>query len=213
VRSLDDLLEEGDAMIQRIRQWIESAVVQCTLLPPSPQRGDVLQRIQKPTSTVIGALAYETGGLLLDHGWLRFLGSGNPQLTRDLASWNASRSKGFCMVADDAVGGFFAVNEGAWEGEAGGVFYWAPDNLEWESIGFGYEEFLEWCLTPYFADFYQNLRWSTWKDDVRELNGDSCFAFDPLLWTKQGSLKKSRRRIVPVDEAFRLKVNYGSSKS
>ena len=205
--SLDELLDKDGSVIRRIRQSIEMADVECTSLPPSSENSDVILQIQKSTSTIVGALAYETGGVLVDHGWLRFLGSGHPQLPRNVATWNQERSQGFCLVADDAAGGFFAINEGAWEGEIESVYYWAPDNLEWESIGFAFEDFLQWCLTPYMADFYQNLRWSTWKQDVRELAGDSCYSFQPFLWTKEGSLKKSSRRAIPVVEAFGLKAD------
>jgi len=154
----------------------------------------------------MGALAYETGGILIDSGWLRFLGSGHPKLPRDLADWNKGRSHGFYLVADDAVGGFFAVNDGAF-GEQRNVYYWAPDSLEWESLGFGFTEFFQWSLTSLLADFYQNLRWPTWLKDVAELPGDRCFNFSPFLWTEEGSVTGSHRRQVPVGEALDLKVD------
>jgi hypothetical protein len=207
VRSLDELLDKDDSVIRRIRQWVETADVECKSLPPSRENADVILQIQKPTSSIVGALAYDTGGILIDHGWLRILGSGHPQLTRSVASWNADRSEGFCLMADDAAGGFFAVNEGAWEGDSEGIYYWAPDNLEWEPIGFAVEDFLQWCLTPYMADFYQNLRWPTWKQDVQKLAGDSCYSFFPFLWTKEGSPKKSSRQAIPVEEAFDMKAD------
>ncbi|MFV1966724.1 MAG: DUF2625 family protein [Pirellulaceae bacterium] len=206
MRSLDELLDKDASVIRRIRQWTETADVECKMLPPSEENANILLQIQKSTDTIVGALAYETGGVLVDNGWLRFLGSGHPQLLRNLANWNEGRSQGFCLVADDVTGGFFAINEGAWEGEADRMYYWAPDNLEWEPIGFGFEDFFQWCLTPYVADFYQNLRWSTWKQDIRELTGESCFSFCPFLWTQEGSLRKSRRQAIPVEEAFDLKV-------
>ena len=36
------------------------------------------------------------------------------------------------LVADDVLGGFFAINGGAFAGEAGNVFYYAPGSGEWE---------------------------------------------------------------------------------
>ena len=62
-------------------------------------------------------------------------------------------------------------------------------------------------LTSRITAFYEGLRWSTWRTDIRKLSGDSCFAFYPFLWTKEGSLEDSHRATVPVSEAFDMKVD------
>ena len=206
MRSLEELIDTEAPAIHLIRQWVGDAENDCEILPSSDDRDGVLLATQVTTHSTMGALAYETGGILIDSGWLRFLGSGHPKLTRTLADWNERRSHGFYLVADDAVGGFFAVNGGAF-GEQRDVFYWAPDNLEWESLGFGFTDFFRWALTSSLADFYQDLRWPTWLEDVAELPGDQCFSFYPFLWTNEGSVEGSDRRPVPVAEAFDLKVD------
>lgn len=78
---------------------------------------------------------YGTGGILVDGGWLRMLGSGHPKLTRNIAMWNNGRSNGFCLVADDAVGGFFALNGGAFGDDLGSVYYLAPETLDGKAWG------------------------------------------------------------------------------
>ena len=206
MRSLEELTNTDDPAIDLIRQWVEDAENDCEILPPSDDRDRVLLATQVTTHSTLGSLAYETGGILIDSGWLRFLGSGHSKLNRNLADWNEGRSHGFYLVADDAVGGFFAVNGGAF-GEQRDVFYWAPDNLEWESLGLGFTQFFQWALTSSLADFYQDLRWPTWLEDVAELPGDRCFNFYPFLWTNEGSVEGSDRRPVPVAEAFDLKVD------
>jgi hypothetical protein len=206
MQTLEQLSEIESPTIPLIRQWIEDAENDCEILPSSGDRDRVLLATQVTTHSTMGALAYETGGILIDSGWLRFLGSGHPKLPRDLADWNECRSHGFYLVADDAVGGFFAVNDGAF-GEQRNVYYWAPDSLEWESLGFGFTDFFQWALTSLLADFYQNLRWPTWLKDVAELPGDRCFNFCPFLWAEEGSVTRSDRRQVPVGEAFDLKVD------
>ena len=40
-----------------------------------------------------------------------------------------------------------------------------------------------------------------------QLSGDRCVSFIPELWTKEGSITKSHRALVPVREAFDLKVH------
>ena len=48
--------------------------------------------MQMPTSSPMGAVIYETGGILIHHGWLRILGSGSFKLPRGLMDWNFSKS-------------------------------------------------------------------------------------------------------------------------
>lgn len=59
-------------------------------------------------------MAHGTGGILIDGGWLRMLGSGHPRRTRDFAAWNRARSSGLLLIADDAVAGFSVIKVGPW---------------------------------------------------------------------------------------------------
>lgn len=177
------------------------------ILPPSSERDAVLLEVQITTHSTMGAVAYETGGILVDDGWLRFLGSGHPKLTRTLPGRNRGRANGIYLIADDVVGGFFAMNGGAFDGDRGDIWYWAPDSLEWESLDLGYTDLLQWSLTKKLAEFYAALRWPTWKEVVAQLVGDRCFSFYPFLWTTEGSVEGSDRRAIPVTEAFDLKVD------
>ena len=207
MRSLDELLENTDPSILQIQRWVAAAENPCELLSPSEERGKVLHNLQVTTHSTLGAVAYETGGILVDHGWLRFLGSGHTKLPRNLTDWNRGRSEGFLLVADDAAGGFFAINGGALGDTVRNVYYWPPDNLDWEDFGIGYTEFLQWSLSSRLADFYADLRWPTSRADATKLAGDQCFVFYPFLWTQEGSLAASNRRPVPVAEAFDLKAD------
>src|SRR5215467_6693496 len=110
MRGIEELTNTDDSAITLIRQWVKDAEVPCVLLPPSAQRQEVLLSVQVTTHSTLGELAYETGGLLIEYGWLRLLGSGHERLRRTLPSWNEGRSEGFYLVADDAAGGFFAIN-------------------------------------------------------------------------------------------------------
>src|SRR4051794_1850209 len=113
MRQLHELIKLEEPAMPRVLHWLASAVRSVELLPPSDARGDVLLQTQVTTRSPMGAIAYETGGILIDHGWLRVLGSGSPRVTRTLPAWNQGRGDGFYLVADDVVGGFFAINGGA----------------------------------------------------------------------------------------------------
>src|SRR6187455_2268321 len=81
--------------------------------------------------------------------WLRVLGGGHPRLPRAIHDFNgisaghsAKRLPGAVIVADDAVGGFFALNGGGIPGAPGHVFYFPPTSLEWEDVAPSYSDWL-----------------------------------------------------------------------
>jgi peptidyl-tRNA hydrolase len=111
------------------------------------------------------------------------------------------------LVADDAIGGFFALNGGAWGADVGQAYYWAPDDLEWNPLGLGYSELLSAMLTSRINEFYSDLRWPKWESDVSNLPADSSFNFYPFLWTEEGSLANSLRSTVPTSEALDSKLD------
>lgn len=208
MRTLDELIDTEDAALPLIQEWAQGAAHAFELLAPSPDRERVLLGLQVTTRSTMGAVAYDTGGLLIDHGWLRVLGSGNAKLGRNIVDWNQGRSDGFLLVADDVVGGFFAVNGGGLGEDAGAMYYWAPDTLTWESLEIGYSDFLEWASTDRLQVFYADSRWSGWEADMKHIGADQCFNFFPFLWTKEGSVQQSARKAVAVKEqyAFNLEM-------
>ena len=147
MRSLNELLEVDEPALPLVERWAGDAELPAEILSPSSNCGGVLVDLQVTTRSVLGAVAYGTGGILVDGGWLRMLGSGHPKLTRNIAAWNAGRSNGFCLVADDAIGGFFALNGGAFGDDLGSVYYLAPETLKWESLGVGHAAFTQWAFT------------------------------------------------------------------
>ena len=190
--------------------WIEQLVAvapDARLLPRDPARADAdLLGLQITVRSPLGALVHGSGGLLVDHGWLRILGSGSEQLPRSVRSWNADGS-GLLLVADDVVGGFFAINGGALDGEPGEVFYLAPDTLEWESLDRGFSDFLEFALSPAIEQFYESFRWPGWQDEVAALGGDEAFMVYPFLWAEGPSIAERVRKPGPIAEVYALALD------
>lgn len=207
MRKTEELIDTENPAVNLLEQWVRDAEVPCQLLPPGAEREDALQSVQVSTHSTLGALAYDTGGLLIDDGWVRLLGSGHPKLPRSLHKWNAQRADGFYLVGDDAVGGFFALNGGALGPDLGSVHYWAPDSLEWECLELGLTDFVNAFLTSQITAFYQGLRWSTWRADLNDLSSDQCFFFYPFLFSKEGSVGGSDRSKISISEAFDVKVD------
>ena len=207
MRTLNELLDRDDPAFPLIRQWAGEADIPVELLPPSAGRDDVLLRPQVTTRSPLGAIAYETGGILVDDGWLRILGSGHGKLGRNIATWNEGRAQGFLLVADDVLGGFFAINGGALGPDQGKMYYFAPETLAWEALEIGFTAFVAWAFTRQLRQFYGRQPGAAADFDELPLSGELCLTFYPFLWTQEGSLKTSSRRAIPVAEQWALNLD------
>ena len=208
MRPVEELINLEEPGIDLVKGWIKEGSNDCELLPPSDRRKECLFQTQVTTRSPMGAIVYETGGILVDHGWLRFLGSGHDKIKRTLPEWNEATigsNRGFYLVADDALGGFFAINGGGLGEDLGKVYYLPYDRLEWEPLGLGFSEFFAWSLSERLEQFYGSDRWKGWEKDLKTLAADQCFAFYPFLWTKEGSVTTSKRTTVSVEECWAVK--------
>ncbi|WP_079364313.1 DUF2625 domain-containing protein [Hydrogenophaga sp. H7] len=210
MRTLEELVNREEPAMPLVFQWIAQSAWRVEVLNPSEERGDVLTDLQVTTRSPMGAIAYETGGIFIDHGWLRILGSGHPKLPRNIVDWNSNRSSGHLLVADDVIGGFFSINGGALGDDRGSVYYWAPDTLRWEPLGLGYSDFLAWALSDKLAVFYEGFRWPKWEAEAEQVKGDQCFNFYPFLWTEQGSVGSSSRKLISVAEQYAFNADAGA---
>ena len=209
MRTMKDLVDPDSRGLEAIRAHLVTARVQAELLPCGPEAGErALLALQYETRSALGALAYQSGGLLVDRGWLRILGAGCPTLPRALDTWNrvgvsgGGRLPGALLIADDAVGGFFALNQGGLAGNPGDVSWLSPQSLDWEDLGVGFEGFLEWALSPALAAFYDVWRWPDWQDDVGLAGAERAFAFEPPPAFAGASFTDRKRTAAPVGELW-----------
>ncbi len=215
LKKLQELINTEDPGWPVVQGWIAEAKNPVEVLPPisDAKREVSLLATQVTTRSPMGAVIYETGGILVDRGWLRILGSGNPRLPRSVADWNFGRSfkrdgdqPSFLLIADDVVGGFFAIDGGGLKMQPGKVCYFAPDTAAWENLNLGYSEFLCWCLDGDIQKFYETVRWPGWEQDVKMINGDQAFFFYPLLNTSNEPMGQRKRSAAPVAEIYDLQV-------
>lgn len=214
MRTLAELTSTPEPAWPLVQGWLAAATNPVVVLPPDVEKRDaVLLAVQVTLRSSLGAIVHETGGLLVDDGWIRVLGSGHERLPRPLAEWNRGRSTRsfdapppFLLVADDVLGGFFALDGGGLGSGIGDVHYFAPDTLEWESLGFGYTDFLGWLADGDLEKFYETFRWPGWRHETRALAGSQAYSFYPFLSTGPMPVEERSRREVPIDELYRLHV-------
>lgn len=205
MRALADLIDPDDAGAEEVRRLLAHARNPVEVFRGDRSRGErALIRAQASTKTPLGAVAYRLGGLVFDHGWVRLLGAGSPRLSRDLASWNgpaeAPRIAGALLVGDDAIGGFFAVDEGAFGGPPGAVHYFAPDTMSWDPLDIDYAGLIDWACNGDLDGFYEDARWPGWEAEALGVGVDAAIEMDPPLSADADmDTGARRRRRVPVE--------------
>ncbi|MEC7525123.1 MAG: DUF2625 family protein [Myxococcota bacterium] len=207
MRRLEELIDAGDPALPRLGALVEGSPHRVDVLLPGEGAADCLRALGITTRSMLGAIAYQTGGVMIADGWLRVLGGGSAQLPRRLDLWNGlggeRRHAGGLLVADDAGGGFFA-----WQDATRTVAYLAPDTLVWEDTGLGYENWLKAMLGPELLGFYEGLRWDGWRFLATELTTSQSMFFHPPRFTAEGSdPMKCYRGLIPVDECWDVQLD------
>ncbi|MFZ0597176.1 MAG: DUF2625 domain-containing protein [Flavobacterium sp.] len=216
MKKAEELIDKKDPGWTIVQDWIKTAKNKVEILPVDAAKAkEALYKTQVTTRSPMGAIVFMTGGLLIDDGWIRILGSGNSRFNRSLPDWNKGKSfkefgetPSFLLIADDAIGGFYLLNGGGLGSDVGKIYYFSPDNLEYEALDITYSEFLEFCFNNNLDKFYEGNRWNGWREEVSKLKGDEVFNFYPFLWSAEGSdINKSSRKIIPVEEQYSLNLD------
>ena len=93
MRPVEELVNETEPGWTLVQQWIASAKNKVEVLPSDSMKAkDALFKTQVTTRSPMGAIIYSSGGLLIDNGWIRILGSGHSKLNRTLPDWNKGKS-------------------------------------------------------------------------------------------------------------------------
>lgn len=218
MRTIESLVDRQQPGWPLVRSWIDGATNGIELLPVERESAtETMLALQITTRSTMGALTWETGGLLVDDGWIRVLGGGGPRMNGSLGSWNGHGRApvvravpGLCVIGHDAAGGVFALDGGALGVGRQAVFYLAPDTLRWMEVHRGYSYFLEWLCTGDVAGFSARVRWPGWTDDVDAAGPDRAFAASPPRWTVEGKYPgRDDLRSVPMPGLFQLHLEVG----
>lgn len=203
--ALAALLDPQDPAWPLVQEWLEDGEGRVRALPrDARESAATLLHLQATTRSVLGALAWETAGLVVD-GRVRVLGGGSAEAAASLRTWNGGGADGFAVdrglvrVGFDVFGGVFALNGGALGPADGAVHYFSPDTLAWEPLGLGHAAWVRWLLTEEdrVAGFYEAFAWPGWEAAVAPLGFDEAFAMDPPPWTAEA---EPPARVAPVRE-------------
>lgn len=198
-RPAERLCPVDDSAWDEILAAAQAAPYPVEMLPPDAHRAETcLARLGITTRSWLGAVVAHTGGIRVDHGWLRVLGSGRDGLPDVLNQADpASRS---LMVGHDVLGGQFAWAP-ATPGTAPTIHYFAPDDLGWLDLEQGYADWLHSVLAGSLTQFYESLRWPGWEAEVAALRLDEGVHTWPPPSTVEGEdLSKASRKAVPMAE-------------
>lgn len=166
-------------------------------------------------SSTLGLIIDYTAGISINKGWLRLLGGEASENIESIASWNQIGSDNnsvidkAIMIGYDVIGGFFAINSGAFNSDLGVIHYYAPDRLTWESLDLNYNGFLNWCLNGDLEKFYESYYWDSYEKELLLVNAGQGFSLYPPLFTKEGkNINLTSKKIIPLKEIWLLNQSY-----
>ncbi|MFJ6437424.1 DUF2625 family protein [Streptomyces sp. NPDC091416] len=226
MRQLSELTDVDEPAWPILQAEFAGSPVAVEMLPGDPGQGRAsLLQLQVGAGSALGAMALHSGGLIVDHGWLRVLGgaasdgAGLPGLARvnrfpDAfdAAWRPTDA---LVVGHDVLGGVFALNGHdpaacGRPGAPGQMLYFAPDSLRWEAMEIGYGTWLTWLLSGRLEKFYDGLRWPGWQSESQALDLSRGIAVYPFLWSQEAhaDLASTTREPVPMPELLGLSVDF-----
>lgn len=200
MRTLAELTEAGDPAWGRVTGLLAQSPVPVEVLPPDrPQCEASLRQLQVTARSALGAIALNTGGMMVDHCWLRvYGGSGESGGMPGLAEVNDFPAEPArdgvpphgLVIAHDVLGGVFALNLATSPacgrpGEPGEVVYFAPDSMAWEPMEAGYGTWITWMLSGALGRFYESLRWPGWEAQTTVLSPRQGLSVIPFLWSRE----------------------------
>jgi hypothetical protein len=111
-------------------------------------------------------------------------GAGGGSTACDLLGLDPKHSEGLdfevgLIVAFDAIGGFYAIDGRGLGGGPAEDQFLAPDTLECEPTGDQHGQWVEWAFNADLDEFYKDLRWPGWEDEVEALAPDQGLSLYP----------------------------------
>ena len=182
------------------------------ILIDNPNPTDELLDILKITDrSTLGTRIKYTNGILIKNKFIRLFGSEESEWTDSIKKWNnfpeqekKAHIPSACVIFGyDLLGGFFAINGGAFGQELGKVFYFAPDTLNWENLDMGHSDFISWCISGNVDKFYESFMWVNSQEMINRTKKAQGISIYPFLWSIEGKdMNNNSKKIVPLKEIW-----------
>ena len=214
MRTLAELVSDSAPGWPAVRETL--AVMEHVVLPPDPVvcQASLLQ-MQERAGSFLGSIVLNTGGIVLNHGWLRMYGGSGGALP-SIAEVNGFPSffdpswtpPAGLIFAHDVLGGVYAVNGpdcAAYgrPGSPGQVVYFTPEATAWDELEDCFADFLLWMLSGDMERCcYWRLFWPGWQEEVAKVGLGMAIRTDPPVWTWAGAtdIASTTRTVVPLRE-------------
>lgn len=171
---------------------------------------DECEKLNIPKDSVLASVVTNCNGIYIDN-WIRILGQGNEK-QKGVLYYNSlvddSCIYGMFIVANDVVGGIYAINISRYENDKNLIWYFAPDTLEWECLDMNYSEFIAWSANGNIGEFYETMRWNNWIKDCEEIEFDMACLIYPFLWANECEINSADKKNIPFEELMRLNFEY-----
>jgi hypothetical protein len=172
-----------------------------------------IETMEIARNSVLGVVVLYTEGIYIDN-WIRVIGqrgkhhNGIIEYNSEQMNGNSDFLRGTVVVAQDIVGGIFAINKSRFSEGQKKIWYFAPDTLEWECLDMNYAEYMAWLLQGDTDMFYDSMRWKGWEKDCKDVGFDKSFLIYPFLWSKECDLSTATKKIVPYTELININFDY-----
>ena len=170
---------------------------------------DILSKMGVIQNSVLGQIVTNAYGIVVDN-LVRVYANGDEKESHNIYSYNRELEKSFgnkkLFVADDVFGGLYAMNNGAFEGDQGMIWYFAPDTLEWDNLGISYPEFITWISSSNFSDFYSTFIWNDLQKDICDIRFNQGVLIYPFLWSNECTIETADKKVVPFIELISLNL-------
>ena len=172
-----------------------------------------VEKIRISQESVLGTIVLHTAGVCVDN-WIRIIGQ-TCDVHNGILQYNFEKNisktdmmSGMLIVAQDIVGGVFAINTSKFSDNMKKVWYFAPDTLEWECLDMNYAQFLAWAIQGNTDEFYSSMRWKSWEKDCENVDFDKGWLIYPFLWSQECDIETASKKIVPFTELKELNIDY-----
>lgn len=169
-------------------------------------------------NSVLGAIVLYTAGICIDN-WIRVVGqkcnehNGISEYNSEQMNEDCTTIKGMLIVAQDIVGGIFAINISKFSESKKKVWYFAPDTIAWECLDMNYAEFIAWVAKGNTDEFYNSMKWKNWEEDCKNISFDKAYLIYPFLWSAECDLNTAAKSVVPFMELMGINLDYAKKLS